>query len=138
MKNAVIVDTGPLVALINQRERHHAWAHQQFNSIGPPAFTCETVIAEAAYLLRGFSKGIDSLMQLLERGHLTIPFRLADELPAVTRLLKRYATVPMSLADACLVRMAELHTTSPVLTLDSDFRIYRKSGRTVIPTLMPK
>jgi predicted nucleic acid-binding protein len=138
MKDAVIIDTGPLVALINQRERHHVWAHQQFSSIVPPAFTCEAVIAEAAHLLRNFPKGVDSLLQLLERGHMTIPFHLTDELPAVSRLMKRYASVPMSFADACLVRMAELHTTSPVLTLDSDFRIYRKSSRAVIPTLMPK
>jgi uncharacterized protein len=137
MKDAVIVDTGPLVALINQRERHHAWAHQQFAWIRPPVFTCEPVIAEAAYLLRDFHKGIDSLMQLLERGHLTIPFHLADELPAVTRLLKKYSSVPISLADACLVRMSEQFSVSPVLTLDRDFRVYRKSGRTVIPTLMP-
>ncbi len=137
MKGAVIVDTGPLVALINQRERHHAWAHEQFSLIAPPAFTCEPVITESAYLLRDFHKGVDSLMQLLERGHLTMPFHLADELPAVSRLLKKYASVPLSLADACLVRMAEQHVTSPVLTLDSHFHIYRKTGRTVIPTIMP-
>ncbi|HJQ81005.1 MAG TPA: hypothetical protein VJ828_13680, partial [Lacipirellulaceae bacterium] len=67
-----------------------------------------------------------------------IRFSLSDELPAVARLLKKYASVPMSLADACLVRMAEQHITSPILTLDTHFRIYRKSGRTVIPTLMPR
>ena len=138
MKRAVIVDAGPLVALINVREQHHAWAHQQFTLIAPPAFTCEPVITEAAYLIRDFPNGIDSLMQLFERGHLTIPFHLADELPAVRRLLKKYVSVPMSLADACLVRMSEQHTTSPLLTLDTHFRIYRKSGRAVIPTLMPK
>jgi predicted nucleic acid-binding protein len=137
MKDAVLVDTGPLVALINRRERHHTWAHEQFARIRPPAFTCEAVITEAAYLLRDFHRGMDPLMQLLERGHLTCPFQLADELPAVSRLLKKYASVPMSLADACLVRMAEQHTTSRVLTLDADFRVYRKSGRTVIPTIMP-
>jgi predicted nucleic acid-binding protein len=137
MKGPVIVDTGPLVALINQRERHHSWAHEQFTLIMPPAFVCEAVITEAAYLLRDFHKGVESLMQLLERGHLTVPFHLTDELPALSRLLQRYASVPMSLADACLVRMAEQFTQSSVLTLDADFRIYRKSGRTIIPTIMP-
>jgi len=137
MKQPIIVDAGPLVALINQRERHHAWAHEQFSLIVPPAFTCEPVITEAAHLLRDSYNGVDSLMQLLERGHLTIPFNLADELPAVTRLLKKYASTPMSLADACLVRMAELHSESPVLTLDADFRVYRKNGRAIIPTRMP-
>jgi hypothetical protein len=105
--------------------------------LGRPAYTCEPVITEAAYLLGDFHNGIDSLMWLLERGYLTTPFHLADERPAVIRLLRKYASVPMSLADACLVRMTELRTTSPVLTLDTDFRVYRKSGRAVIPTLMP-
>src|SRR3954447_11777080 len=135
MKGPVIVDTGPLVALINEREQYHAWAHKQFTLILPPAFICEAVVTEAAYLLRDRHRGIDALMELVERGHLTIPFRLTDELPAITRLLKRYASVPMSLADACLVRMAEQCSRSPVLTLDTHFRIYRKSGRAVIPTL---
>ncbi len=138
MNGPVIIDAGPLVALLNRRERHHAWANEQFAAIKSPAITCEAVVAEAYYLVRESDNAVDSLMQLLERGHLTIPFRLTDELPAVTRLLTRYASVPMSLADACLVRMAEQFSTSPVLTLDSDFRVYRKSGRAVIPTLMPR
>lgn len=138
MKGPILVDTGPLVALINQRERLHSWAHEQFTLIAPPAFVCEAVITEAAYLLRDIHGGTDSLMQFLERGHLSIPFNLAEELPAVTRLLKKYASVPISLADACLVRMAEQFASSTVLTLDKDFRIYRKSGRTVIPTIMPR
>ena len=56
---------------------------------------------------------------------------------AVARLLTKYADVPMSLADACLVRMAEQHTHSIVWTLDSDFQRYRKHGRQIIPTLLP-
>jgi predicted nucleic acid-binding protein len=76
-------------------------------------------------------------MELIRKGVIALRFNLADELPSVARLLKRYASVPMSSADACLVRMAELHSTSPILTLDTRFRVYRKSGRTVIPTLMP-
>ena len=138
MKRPVIVDTGPLVAYLNRRERHHAWVQQQFSAVRPPAITCEAVVTEACFLLRDFDKGINSLMQLLDRGLVTISFNLAQELPAVARLLKRYSSVPMSLADACLVRMAEQFAESQVLTLDSDFRVYRKSGRTVIPTLMPK
>jgi uncharacterized protein len=138
MKNLVIVDAGPMVALLDRRERHHAWAREQFASITPPAVTCEAVITEAYYLVRESDRATDALMQLLERRHLTIPFRLADELPAVSRLIKRYRSQPMSLADACLVRMSEQFTESPVLTLDRDFRVYRKHGRTVIPILMPE
>jgi predicted nucleic acid-binding protein len=137
VKPPVIADTGPLVAMLIRRERDHAWAREQFSLIEAPAITCEAVITEACFLLRDIDKGVDSLMQLLQDGVVTISFNLAEELPSVTRLLKRYASVPMSLADACLVRMAELFTTSAVLTLDNDFRVYRKSGRAVIPVRMP-
>ena len=138
MKGPVIIDTGPLVAFLTHRERHSTWAREQFAVIAPPLLTCEAVISEACFLIRNVDHGLAALLELLERGVIGTDFTFAVELPAVSRLLKRYASVPMSLADACLVRMAELHTTSPVLTLDSNFRIYRKSGRTVIPTLMPK
>ncbi len=138
MKGPIIVDTGPLVAFLNGRERHHAWAKEQFARVAPPTITCEPVITEACYLLRDLDNGIDSLIGLINGGVVAIRFDLADELPAVARLLKRYASVPMSLANACLVRMTEQFSASPILTLDSDFRVYRKSGRTVIPTLMPQ
>jgi predicted nucleic acid-binding protein len=137
MKGPVITDTGPLVALLNRRERHHAWTREQFSLIRPPAITCEAVISEAAFLLRHVDSGVEALMQMLTRGVVATPFHLADELPHVARLLKRYRSVPMSFADACLVRMAEQFASSVVITLDSDFHIYRKSGRQVIPTLIP-
>jgi predicted nucleic acid-binding protein len=138
MKGPVIIDTGPFVAFLTRRARQYTWAREQFAVIAPPLLTCEAVISDACFLIQDVDQGTGPLLQLLERGVIVIDFNLAAELPAVSRLVKKYALVPMSLADACLVRMAELHTTSPVLTLDSDFRIYRKSGRTVIPTLMPK
>lgn len=138
MNGPVISDTGPLVALLNRRERHHAWAREHWSRIEPPAITCEAVISEACFLLRNVDRGTDALMQLMARGVVQISFNLTEHLPAITRVLKRYRSVPMSLADACLVRMAEQYSASPIFTLDSDFRIYRKSGREVIPTLMPQ
>ena len=137
MTRPVIVDTGPLVAFLTRRERHYAWVRQQFDLIEPPLVTCEAVITETCFLVQNADKGIESLMDLLHRGVVVMSFNLADELPAVSRLLKKYSSAPMSLADACLVRMAELFSESPVLTLDSDFRVYRKSGRAIIPTRMP-
>lgn len=138
MKGPVITDTGPLVALLNRRERHHRWAREQFSLIRPPAITCEAVISESCFLLRNTDSGIDNLMQLIERGVVATPFYFADDASTVRRLLKRYRTTPMSYADACLVRMAENFSDSTVLTLDRDFRIYRKNGRQVIPTIMPE
>lgn len=77
------------------------------------------------------------MLQLLARGVVAIPFRLDETAPAVAKLLFRYATVPMSLADACLVCMAERYPMGVVMTLGRDFRIYRKHGRQAIPTRMP-
>lgn len=138
MNGSIITDTGPLVALLNRRERHHVWAREHWSRIEPPAITCEAVISEACFLLQNAEGGVDALMQLMARGVVQVSFNMTDHLSAITRLLKRYRSVPMSFADACLVRMAEHYSTSPILTLDSDFRIYRKSGREVIPTLMPQ
>lgn len=78
------------------------------------------------------------MLDLLSRGALRIAFRLEDNVDLVARLMGRYASVPMSLADACLVRMAEQHPDSRVLTLDRDFRLYRKHGRHAIPLIMPE
>jgi uncharacterized protein len=138
LKPIALVDTGPLVALLNRRETHHDWARQQFSLLQPPLLTCESVLSEACFLLRDIPAGPDALWQLVSRGVVVIRFELGSEVTTVARLMKRYANVPMSLADACLVRMAELHAESSVLTLDSHFRIYRKNGRHVIPTLSPQ
>lgn len=77
-------------------------------------------------------------MELLRRHVVEVAFHLEDHVDAVARLLRKYASVPMSLADGCLVRMAELFAESSVLTLDHDFRLYRKSGRHVVPRLCRK
>lgn len=111
---------------------------EQLARLPPSLITCEAVLTEAAFLLRGTRGGSDRLMELVERGMLTCPFELSAEAPHVRRLMKRYADVPMSLADACLVRMSEERPHSSVMTLDSDFRRYRKLGRQVIPLICPK
>ena len=79
----------------------------------------------------------DALLELVARDIITIDFRLHPELDAVRTLMRKFASVPISLADACLVRMSELEPDSTVLTLDSDFRVYRRNRRQVIPTIMP-
>lgn len=137
MSGFVVTDTSPLVAALLRRERHHAWTKEQLAALSPPLITCEPVLTEAIYLLRTNRAAVGALFAFMRRGLLEIRFSLSSELSAVHALLRKYATVPMSLADACLVRMAELHAGSTVLTLDQDFRVYRKHGRQVIPVLMP-
>ena len=132
-----LVDTGPLVALLNPRDHHHQWARSLFATLEPPVFTCEVVLAEACFLLRGSVKGQAALLQLVKDGALRCEFRMFDEIVAVTALMRRFASVPMSLADACLVRMCELDRDTKLATLDADFRVYRRNQRHVISTLMP-
>jgi predicted nucleic acid-binding protein len=95
------------------------------------------VISEACFLLRDLAGGGAAVFELLHRGVLEIAFRLDGEMKPVARLLSKYADVPMSVADASLVRMAEHFSDSAVLTVDSDFSLYRKNGRQVIPTILP-
>ena len=137
MKPTLLLDTGPLVALLNRCDRHHEWAKGVTGGRRPPFVTCEAVLSEACFLLRSYPAGIEAVLALVEKGLVEIPFRLASEASAARRLMVRYANLPMSLADACLVRMAELHPDTPMATIDADFRIYRMSGRRRIPVLMP-
>ncbi len=137
MKNHIILDTGPLVALLNRRDRYHRWARQQWAQIAPPLFTCEAVLAEACFLAQSFTGGQAAVLDLVGRGVLDLSFHLSEETAAISRLLKKYRDVPMSLADGCIVRMAEQHVRGVVFTLDSDFTVYRKNGRQLIPTLGP-
>ena len=137
MKSRIIVDAGPLVALLNSRDKHHAWVVQQLGDIQPPMLTCEAMLAEATYLTRTVPGARAALIEMLGEGFLSIGMALADQHSAILAMIRRYTDVPMSLADACLVRLAELYPQSPVLTLDGDFVIYRKNGRQVIQVIRP-
>jgi predicted nucleic acid-binding protein len=133
----VIVDTGPLVALLNRRDAYHEWMAMQVETLPVDWFVCEPVLAEAWYLVRRASGGQDRLLEMLETGVVKCEFELAAEARAVRLLCTKYRDVPMSLADACIVRMSELHRDQLVLTLDSDFTIYRRFGRDPLPLLSP-
>ena len=135
MKQGVLVDTGPLVAFLNRRDRFHEWTATQWNQIAPPMLTCEAVISEACFLLSSIKGGSDQVLLLIHRKILMISFHLDEHIDPINKLLLKYQSVPMSLADACLVRMSELRSNSRVFTLDSDFNLYRKNGRQVIPTI---
>lgn len=137
MVEETILDTGPLVAFLEANEEHHKWAEEQFKQLAPKFLTCEPVLTEACFLLGFASKAMDQIERFLDRGWIQVPFQFSAERPSVMQLMRSYRNVPMSFADACLVRMAELYDKVPVFTLDKDFRVYRKHGREVIPTIMP-
>ena len=108
-----IVDTGPLVAFLDRRERHHAWAVEQMRGLHAPLLVCEPVLTEAMFLLSHFPTGRDTLLQWLERGAMEIGLHLDDHTQSVRALLAKYQDVPMSLADACLVRWRRFMTGMP-------------------------
>lgn len=137
MLHQVIVDTGILVALIDRRDRHHTWVSAQLTQIVPPLLTCEAVISETWFLLQRVRNGRETLLQLLDQRQVVVQFDLDAELTTVVALLTRYQSVPVSLADAELVRMAELYPNSLVFTLDTDFQIYRRNRDRSIPLLIP-
>jgi uncharacterized protein len=132
-----IVDSGPLVAFVDRAERHHRWVVEQIASLEAPLLVCEPVLAEAMHLLARFSTGPDALFNLLANGALNLPFYIEEHVPALAKLHRKYRDRPMSLADACIVRMAELYDRHVVLTLDSDFTIYRKHGRVPLALIAP-
>lgn len=134
---SVVVDTGPLVALLDRRERHHAWVVQQLQTLPLPWITCEAVLTESWHLLRARPDIQDRLLEWVADGVLTVSFSLSGELGALRELRRKFRDVPMSLADACLVRLSELLPKSAVLTLDSDFRVYRRNGSEPIPLVCP-
>ena len=133
----VLVDTGPLVAILDASDRFHDWAAANLKGIQPPLITCEAVLSELCFLLRGQPKAFAAIALLLERRILEIRFSLAQEFDPVFGLLTRFKDVPMSLADGCLVRLSELNPECLVFTLDNDFQIYRRHRRQKIPLLIP-
>ena len=135
MARTVLADTGFLVALLSRRDRHHRWATAHVSQLHHPWITCEAVLSETFHLLG--PPGVPPLAALLRRGVLMAPFDLSANLEAVLAVIDKYADVPVSLADACLVRMSEIFGDPVVLTTDADFRLYRRHSRQVIPCLMP-
>lgn len=128
-----ILDTGPLVALLNKRDRFHAWAKDAFAQVQPPLWTCEPVLTEAGYL----TANPGGILDMLTEGSLRIGLDVEEQSAGIAALIAKYRK-RMDLADACIVRMSELTKRCVVMTLDrGDFSFYRRSGREVIPLIAP-
>jgi len=136
MAKSVLVDAGFLVALLSSRDTYHPWAATRAPEFPPPWSTCEAALSEAYHLLG--ERGASSLNALLRRRALVIAFELAGHLEPVTKLIEKYYDVPMSLADACMVRMTETLTDPIILTTDEDFRVYRRHSRQIVPCVTPE
>ena len=136
MATSALVDAGFLVALLSRRDTNHSWAVTQAPRFPPPWVTCEAVLSETFHLIGG--RGTRTVASLLSRGALICGYRFSDDMDAVLKLLRKYSDLPMSFADACLVRMTETFNDPVLLTTDVDFRIYRRHGRQTIPCVLPQ
>lgn len=138
MSHRIIIDTGPIVAFFSQNDCYAEWAEEQFRRLKPPFYSCEAVITEAVFLISRISNDAPlELFKLLAQELIILDFNLREEINIISNLMAKYHKVPMSLADACLVRMSEQHANSLILTLDNDFTIYRKHGRQALELCIP-
>ena len=135
--NCVIADTGPLVAMLDRDDQDHEWAVREGRLLPPKMISCEAVLSEVHFLTRQIPGAKARIETWLAEGHLELPFVVRDHHSMVHELMARYANVPMSFADACLVRMSELWPKASIFTLDSDFRIYRRNKRQALPLICP-
>lgn len=137
MRETILLDTGPLVAWLCDTDQWHQWASAQFGVLEAPFVTCEPVLTEACFLYAREGGDPFKIIGKVGSGFLKVDFSVAGEAAALEVLMKRYADTPMALADACLVRLSEMHRNCRVLTLDRHFKHYRRHGRSVIPRLSP-
>ena len=132
----VLADAGFLVAILTERDSSHSWATAIAEQHLPPWVTCEAAVSEAFYLLGPGNASL--LMELVRRGTVVSAFQFQHNMIEVLALMQKYADVPMSFADACLVRMTEVLPDHVLLTTDADFRVYRRHSRQTIPCLLPR
>ena len=122
----ILLDTGPLVALLSENDALHGRAKRLFSESAPPFRCCEAVIAEACFLMKKVHPaGPAEVISLGRNGVYQISLSAEDHWTNIDLLFSKYANRPISLADACLIRCAEIFQESRVLTFDSDFGIYR-------------
>jgi predicted nucleic acid-binding protein len=128
-----IADTGFLVAFANRRDEFFPWAHALAENVHEPLLTCEAVLAETAFHLRDSAL----TLKLVETGLVRLAFDMESQRAKLAELSQRYADRQPDLADLCLIRMSELNPRLPVITVDGDFRVYRRNRRESIPVVMP-
>ena len=125
----ILLDTGVIVALLDRSERYHSQCVDVLSELAGSLVTCEACIAEACYLVRDIRGASEAVLSNVANGTFQLPIRLVDQAAAVEKPLKKYRNVPMDLADACLVDLADRLGTGRILTLESDFEIYRWRSR---------
>src|SRR5436309_6957848 len=124
----MLLDTGPLVALLSEKDVNHVRARRLVAECLPPFRSCEAVVAEACFLMRKVdTAGPAEVVALGRRGLFTVAISVEDHWTNIDALLRKYSDQRVSLADACLIRCAEVHEEPRILTFDADFSVYKWS-----------
>ena len=134
---SLILDTGPLVALLDKDDEYHGWVADKFHNLDEPLITCDAVLTETCFLMRSLPAALPRLQAFFSAGDLIAYHGDALELERTFELMRLYQNIPMSFADACLVCMVEKRHGSTLFTLDRDFTIYRQQRRRIIPLIAP-
>ena len=124
----VLLDTGPIVAMLDRSEQRHADCAELISQLDAPLVTCEAVLAEACYLLREVRGAAEAILENVECGNFLVPYRLTGRATKLARLMKKYADQPMDFADACLVDMAGAMGTGPRLTREGGVPFFFRGG----------
>ncbi|SMO75914.1 type II toxin-antitoxin system VapC family toxin [Gracilimonas mengyeensis] len=137
MAKTVLVDTGPLVALIDRRDSRHAWASAKMDTFTSPMITCTAVIVEAAFLLKRTYNGLENLLSFIDEGIVEVQNPYPKKKETIHRSILKYQNISGSIADLCLVVMAEEFPSCEIFTIDSDFLIYKDSDGNPLPLISP-
>lgn len=137
MAEVVLLDTGPLVAMVDRRDASHAWTLGQLQRLREPLQCCGAVLAEAGFVLRRTPLPLGRLRAEVQQGNMVPAPESAALWQRCFALMERYANVPMSFADACLVAMAEAMPAAKIFTLDRDFLLYRDGENHPLDLIAP-
>ncbi len=129
----VLIDTGPILAYVNQKDQYHSWVVKQFDSLKQPFYSCEAVFTETVYQLLSMRMNPDKVLEYVTDGGIKIQpiFSNSDSQKRIRQIVRKYNDLPCDFADACLLNMVErAPQPAKIFTVDSDFNIYHtKDGQ---------
>jgi len=126
----ILVDAGPLVALVDASDQHHRRCAAALRALQEPMATVWPALTEAMYLLLDLPRGQQAVWEMVERRALRLMALAEGDVPRIRELMAKYQNRPMDLADAALVRVAEREGIATIFTVDrSDFQVYRLAGK---------
>jgi len=130
MRDRALVDTGPIVAMINRADPWHEACVSSFQSLPVPLVTSAAVLTEAFHLLGNRTNDVDAAWRLVRSGAVTVRAITDDDLSSLNSLMSKYRDRPMDFADATLVHLAQRESIQLIFTIDHyDFETYRIEGR---------